>query len=137
MELNNFIYNAIVHAHDGGMGKDEILEATIANLPDSLHDNAIAIVNNLDFNVKQRKPYFSHLSELFNYIFYLVNQNKRDEAILNKLSNSCNLEQFEFAKYTLRYININRIPSVWELDNVHSELIELDIDELVKRCESY
>ena len=60
----------------------------------------------------------------------------KDEAILNQLSNSCNLEQFEFAKYTLRYIHINRIPSLWELDNVHSELVELDIDELVKKCET-
>ncbi len=53
MELDNFIYKAIVHARDGGMGKDEILETTKENLPDSLHDNAIAIVNNLDFDVKQ------------------------------------------------------------------------------------
>ena len=136
MELDNFIYKAIVHARDGGMNKDEILETTIANLPNNLHDNAIAIVNNLDFSDEQKRRYFTNLSELFNYIFYLVNQNMKDEAILNQLSNSCNLEQFEFAKYILRYININRIPSLWELDNVHSELIELDIDELVKKCET-
>ena len=136
MELDNSIYQAIVHARDAGMGKNEILETTIANLPDKLHDNAIAIIDSLDFDVEQREPYFSHSSELFNYIFYLVNQNKKDEAILNQLSNSCNLEQFEFVKYALRYININRIPSAWELDNVHSELVELDVDELIKRCET-
>lgn len=136
MELDNFIYKAIVHARDGGMNKDEILETTIANLPYSLHDNAIAIVNNLDFDSEQKGRYFTNWSELFNYIFYLVNQNMKDEAILNKLLNSCNLEQFEFAVAALRYINLNRIPSLWELDNVHSELIELDIDELVKKCET-
>ena len=136
MELDNSIYKAIVHARDGGMNKDEILETTIANLPYRLHDNAIAIVNNLDFDDEQKGHCCTNLLELFNYIFYLVNQNKNDEGILNELSNSCNLEQFEFAKYALRYININRIPSLWELDNVHSELIELDIGELVKKCET-
>ena len=136
MELDNYIYKAIVHARDGGMNKDEILETTIANLPYSLHDNAIAIVNNLDFDDEHKGHCCTNLLELFNYIFYLVNQNKNDETILNELSNSCNLEQFEFAKYALRYININRIPSLWELDNVHSELIELDIDELVKKCKT-
>ncbi len=136
MELDNYIYKAIVHARDAGMGKDEILETTIANLPDSLHDNAIAIIDNLDLNNEQKERDFNNLSELFNYIFYLVNQNMKDEAILNQLSNNCNLEQFEFAKYALRYININRIPSAWELNNVHSELIELDIDGLVKKCET-
>ncbi|MGB3649914.1 MAG: DNA translocase FtsK, partial [Rivularia sp. (in: cyanobacteria)] len=136
MELDSPIYKAIVHARDGGMGKDEILEITLANLPDNLHDKATAIVNNLDFDDEQKQCYFNNLSELFNYIFYLVNQNKNDEVILNQLSSSCNLEQFEFAKYALRYININRVPSLWELDNVHTELVELDIDELVKKCET-
>ncbi|MGF1672156.1 MAG: DNA translocase FtsK, partial [Rivularia sp. (in: cyanobacteria)] len=84
MELDNYIYKAIVHAHDSGMSKDEILETTIANLPDSLHDNAIAIIDNLDFNNEQNERDFNNLSELFNYIFYLVNQNKNDEAILNQ-----------------------------------------------------
>ena len=37
MELDNSIYKAIVHARDGGMNKDEILETTIANLPNNLH----------------------------------------------------------------------------------------------------
>ena len=136
MELDNSIYKAIVHARDAGMGKSKILETTLANLPDSLHNNVTTIVDNLDFDNQQKECNFTNLPELFNYIFDLVNQNKNDEAILNQLSSSCNLEQFEFAKYALRYININRVPSLWELDNVHSELVELDIDELVKKCET-
>ena len=133
MESNNFIHNAIVSAHDSGMGKDEILRATLANLSEELHDNAIDIIDGL-YNKNQID--LNNLSELFNYVFYLVSQNKSDEAILNQLSTSCNLEQFEFTKYALRYININRIPSIWELDNIQNELIELGIDELIKRCES-
>ena len=133
MESKNFIHNAIVSAHDSGMGKDEILRATLANLSEELHDNAIDIIDGL-YNKNQID--LNNLSELFNYVFYLVSQNKSDEAILNQLSTSCNLEQFEFTKYALRYININRIPSIWELDNIQNELIELGIDELIKRCES-
>ena len=106
MEL---IRDAIIHAHNQGMKKEEILETTFANLPQDLHNNAIEIINSLGIDDK----FFNNLPELFNYIFYLVSQNQSDEAILNQLSSSCNLEQFEFAKYALRYININRIPSVW------------------------
>ena len=133
MESDNSILDAIVYARNQGMDKEEILEVTLANLPDNLHNNAITIINSLDTPNKQN--YFNELSELFNYIFYLFTQNKSDIEILDKLSTSCNLEQFEFAKYALRYIEINRIPSVWELDNIYNELIELNIDELIKRCE--
>ncbi|MEO1372927.1 MAG: DNA translocase FtsK [Cyanobacteria bacterium J06635_10] len=132
MEPNNQIYNAIVHAKNQGMNKEEILETTLANLPEGLHHNAINIINSLD-NIN--KTEFNDLSNLFNYVFYLVNQNKSDEEILNQLSTSCNLEQFGFVKYALRYIAINRIPSIWELDNVQNELIELELHELIKRCE--
>ena len=132
MESNDYIYNAIVHAKYQGMNKEEILETTLANLPEGLHDNAINIIDNLDNN---NQIYFNSFLDLFNYVFYLVNENKSDEAILNKLTANCNLEQFEFVKYALRYIAINRIPSVWELDNVQNELIGLELDKLIKRCE--
>ena len=128
MEL---IRDAIIHAHNQGIKKEEILETTFANLPQDLHNNAIEIINNLGIDDK----FFNNLPELFNYIFYLVSQNQRDEARLNQLSNSCNLEQFEFAKYALRYININRIPSVWELENIQNELNLLSLEELIKRCD--
>ena len=128
MEL---IRDAIIHAHNQGMKKEEILETTFANLPQDLHNNAIEIINSLGIDDK----FFNNLPELFNYIFYLVSQNQSDEAILNQLSSSCNLEQFEFAKYALRYININRIPSVWELENIQNELNLLSLEELIKRCD--
>ncbi|WP_414620836.1 DNA translocase FtsK [Calothrix sp. CCY 0018] len=131
--INPIYYDAIVYAGNQGMSKDEILETILANLPEDLHSNAITIINSLDTDDKAD---FNNFSELFNYVFYLVSQNKNDKSILNQLSASCNLEQFEFVKYALRYITINRIPSVWELDNVQNELINLDINELVKRCES-
>ncbi|NJO65339.1 MAG: DNA translocase FtsK [Richelia sp. RM2_1_2] len=35
----------------------------------------------------------------------------------------------------LRYININRIPSVWELENIQNELNLLSLEELIKRCD--
>ena len=132
MEL---IRDAIIHAHNQGMKKEEILETTLANLPNNLHDNVIAIIDDLYFDVKQREHYFTNLPELFNYIFYLVSQNTSDETILNQLSSSCNLEQFEFAKYALRYIKINRIPSIWELENIQNELSLLSLEELIKRCD--
>ncbi|MGB3655572.1 MAG: DNA translocase FtsK [Rivularia sp. (in: cyanobacteria)] len=128
MEL---IRDAIIHAHNQGMKKEEILETTFANLPQDLHNNAIEIINSLGIDDKL----FNNLPELFNYIFYLVSQNQSDEVILNQLSSSCNLEQFEFAKYALRYININRIPSVWELENIQNELNLLSLEELIKRCD--
>ncbi|NJN08182.1 MAG: DNA translocase FtsK [Richelia sp. RM1_1_1] len=128
MEL---IRNAIIHAHNQGMKKEEILETTFANLPQDLHNNAIEIINSLGIDDK----FFNNLAELFNYIFYLVSQNQSDEAILNQLSSSCNLEQFGFAKYALRYININRIPSAWELENIQNELNLLSLEELIKRCD--
>ncbi|MEB3217026.1 MAG: DNA translocase FtsK [Nostocales cyanobacterium 94392] len=128
MEL---IRDAIIHAHNQGIKKEEILETTFANLPQDLHNNTIEIINSLGIDDK----FFNNLPELFNYIFYLVSQNQSDEAILNQLSSSCNLEQFEFAKYALRYININRIPSVWELENIQNELNLLSLEELIKRCD--
>ncbi|NJM24154.1 MAG: DNA translocase FtsK [Richelia sp. SM1_7_0] len=128
MEL---IRDAIIHAHNQGMKKEEISETTFANLPQNLHNNAIEIINSLGVDDKV----FKNLSELFNYIFYLVSQNQSDEAILNQLSSSCNLEQFGFAKYALRYININRIPSAWELENIQNELNLLSLEELIKRCD--
>ncbi|NJO65790.1 MAG: DNA translocase FtsK, partial [Richelia sp. RM2_1_2] len=128
MEL---IRDAIIHAHNQGMKKEEILEITFANLSQDLQNNAIEIINSLGTD----NQVFNNLPELFNYIFYLVSQNTSDEAILNQLSSNCNLEQFEFAKYALRYININRIPSVWELENIQNELNLLSLEELIKRCD--
>ena len=124
------IRDAIIQAHNQGMKKEEILETSFATLPQDLHNNAIEIINSLGSD----NQVFNNLPELFNHIFYLVSQNESDEVILNQLSSSCNLEQFEFAKYALRYININRIPSVWELENIQNELIELSLEELIKRC---
>ena len=131
MESNN-IHDAIDYANNLGMSKEEILQVIRVNLPDNLHDNVVSIIDSLD-TINQTNV--DNLSELLNHVFYLVSQNKSDEAILNKLSASCNLEQFEFIKYALRYITINRIPSIWELDNAYNELIELNIEELIKQCE--
>ena len=130
------IYEAIVYASNQGLSKNEILEVVDSSLPKVLHDDVTNMVNNLDVSNNHTLLKFNDLQQLFCYIFHLVNQGYSDEDILNKLSNSCNLEQFEFAKFALRYITINRIPSVWELDNVYNELINLDISELVKRCEA-
>ena len=130
------IYEAIVYGSNQGLSKNEILEVVDSSLPKVLHDDVTNMVNNLDVSNNHTLLKFNDLQQLFCYIFHLVNQGYSDEDILNKLSNSCNLEQFEFAKFALRYITINRIPSVWELDNVYNELINLDISELVKRCEA-
>jgi S-DNA-T family DNA segregation ATPase FtsK/SpoIIIE len=124
------IRDAIIQAHNQGMKKEEILETSFATLPQDLHNNAIEIINSLGSD----DQVFNNLPELFNHIFYLVSQNESDEVILNQLSSSCNLEQFQFAKYALRYININRIPSVWELENIQNELNLLSLEELIKRC---
>ncbi|BAY84656.1 cell division FtsK/SpoIIIE [Calothrix parasitica NIES-267] len=130
------IYEAGVYASNQGLSKNEILEVVDSSLPKVLHDDVTNMVNNLDVSNNHTLLKFNDLPQLFCYIFHLVNQGYSDEDILNKLSNSCNLERFEFAKFALRYITINRIPSVWELDNVYNELINLDISELVKRCEA-
>ncbi|BAY84525.1 cell division FtsK/SpoIIIE [Calothrix parasitica NIES-267] len=132
----NLIYEAVVYASNQGLSKNEILEVVDSSLPKVLHDDVTNMVNNLDVSNNHTLLKFNDLQQLFCCIFHLVNQGYSDEDILNKLSNSCNLEQFEFAKFALRYITINRIPSVWELDNVYNELINLDISELVKRCEA-
>ena len=130
------IYEAIVYASNQGLSKNEILEVVDSSLPKVLHDDVTNMVNNLDVSNNHTLLKFNDLQQLFCYIFHLVNQGYSDEDILNKLSISCNLEQFEFAKFALRYITINRIPSVWELDNVYNGLFNLDISELVKRCET-
>ena len=132
----NSIEDAITYAYNQGLTKDEILEVINSSLPDDLHNKAISIIDNISSNYNSKLIYFNDLPQLFNHIFNLVYQGLSDEDILNQLSSSCNLEQFEFAKFALRYIAINRIPSVWELDNVYNELINLDISELVKRCEA-
>ncbi|BAY84388.1 cell division FtsK/SpoIIIE [Calothrix parasitica NIES-267] len=133
---NNSIEDAIIYAYNQGLTKDEILEVINSSLPDDLHNKAISIIDNISSNYNSKLIYFNDLPQLFNHIFNLVYQGFSDDDILNQLSSSCDLEQFEFSKYALRYIAINRIPSVWELNNVYNELIQLDIDELIKRCEA-
>ncbi|AFY54377.1 DNA segregation ATPase, FtsK/SpoIIIE family [Rivularia sp. PCC 7116] len=133
---HNSIQNAIIYAYNQGLAKDDILEVVNFSLPDDLHNKAISIIENINSNCNSKLLYFNDLPELFNLIFNLVNQGFSEDDILNQLFNKCDLEQFEFAKYALRYIAINRIPSVWELDNVYNELIKLDINELIKRCEA-
>jgi S-DNA-T family DNA segregation ATPase FtsK/SpoIIIE len=133
---HNSIEDAIIYAYNQGLTKDEILEVVDYSLSDDLHNKAASIIDSLNFNGNSELVYFDDLPQLFNHIFNLVYQGFRDDDILNQLSNSCDLEQFEFAKYALRYIAINRIPSVWELNNVYNELIKLDNDELIKRCEA-
>ncbi|MCJ8281893.1 MAG: DNA translocase FtsK [Rivularia sp. ALOHA_DT_140] len=132
---HNSIEYAIIYAYNQGLTKDEILEVLNSSLPDDLHNKAISIIENINYNCNSKLLYFNDLPQLFNHIFNLVYQGFSDDDILNQLSSSCDLEQFEFTKYALRYISINRIPSVWELNNVYNELIGLDIDELIKRCE--
>ena len=133
---HNSIEDAIIYAYNQGLTKDEILEVVDYSLSDDLHNKAASIIDSLNFNGNSELVYFDDLPQLFNHIFNLVYQGFRDDDILNQLSNRCDLEQFEFAKYALRYIAINRIPSVWELNNVYNELIKLDNDELIKRCEA-
>ncbi|MEM9925641.1 MAG: DNA translocase FtsK [Cyanobacteria bacterium P01_D01_bin.50] len=132
---HNSIEDAIIYAYNNGLTKDKILEVVDYSLSDDLHNKAASIIDSLNFNGNSRLVYFDDLPQLFNHIFNLVYQGFSDDDILNQLSSSCDLEQFEFAKYALRYIAINRIPSVWELNNVYNKLIKLDIDELIKRCE--
>ena len=132
---HNSIEDAIIYAYNQGLTKDAILEVINSSLPDDLHKKAISIIENINFNCNSKLLYFNDLPELFRHIFNLVYQGFSDDDILNQLSSSCDLEQFEFTKYALRYIAINRIPSVWELNNVYNELIKLDIYELIKRCE--
>ena len=133
---NNSIEDAIIYAYNQGLTKDEILEVVDSSLSDDLHNKAASIIDNLNFNGNSKLLYFNDLPELFNHIFNLVYQGFSDDNILNTLSNNCDLEQFEFVKYALRYIAINRIPSVWELNNVCNELIKFNIYELIKRCEA-
>ena len=88
------VYEAIVYASNQGLSKDEILEVVDSNLPEVLHDDVTNMVNNLDVSNNHTLLKFNDLQQLFCYIFHLVNQGYSDEDILNKLSNSCNLEQF-------------------------------------------
>ncbi|MEH1788616.1 MAG: hypothetical protein V7L23_24280 [Nostoc sp.] len=66
-----------------------------------------------------------NLEFLFQVIYESVIAGTNDDEILSICAEHCTLNQYEFVRYALEYIHLNRMPSQWEQNNVYHKMIEI------------
>ncbi len=120
------VLTAIVQAKQDGLSNEEIMANVCEALPSSLVDYAETVLQQIDFKTKLSRPVIEFdLEFLFQVIYESVIAGTSDEEILSVCAEHCTLNQYEFVRYALEYIHVNRIPSQWEQNNVYRKIIEL------------
>ncbi|RCJ28409.1 cell division protein FtsK [Nostoc minutum NIES-26] len=120
------LWTAIVQAKQDGLSNEEIIENVQEALPDAMVFYAETVLKQIDFRAKLSRPVVEfNLEFLFQVIYESVIAGTSDEEILSICAEHCTLNQYEFVRYALEYIHLNRMPSQWEQNNVYQKMIEI------------
>ncbi|MBE9003898.1 DNA translocase FtsK [Fortiea sp. LEGE XX443] len=120
------LWTAIVQAKQDGLSNEEIVENVQEALPDAMVFYAETVLKQIDFRAKLSRPVVEfNLEFLFQVIYESVIAGTNDEEILSICAEHCTLNQYEFVRYALEYIHLNRMPSQWEQNNVYQKMIEI------------
>ncbi len=118
------LLTAIVQAKQDGLGNEEIIENIREALPDVMVSYAETVLKQIDFRAKlSRQVIEFNLEFLFQVIYESVIAGTNDEEILSICAEHCTLNRYEFVRYALEYIHLNRMPSQWEQNNVYQKMI--------------
>ncbi len=120
------LWTAIVQAKQDGLRNEEIIENVREALPDAMVSYAETVLKQIDFRAKlSRQVIEFNLEFLFQVIYESVIAGTNDDEILSICAEHCTLNQYEFVRYALEYIHVNRMPSQWEQNNVYQKMIEI------------
>ncbi|MBD2195673.1 MULTISPECIES: DNA translocase FtsK [Calothrix] len=120
------LWTAIVQAKQDGLSNEEIIENVREALPDAMVFYAETVLKQIDFRTKLSRPVVEfNLEFLFQVIYESVIAGTNDDEILSICAEHCTLNQYEFVRYALEYIHLNRMPSQWEQNNVYQKMIEI------------
>ncbi|MBD2252674.1 DNA translocase FtsK [Nostoc parmelioides] len=120
------LWTAIVQAKQDGLSNEEIVENVQEALPDAMVFYAETVLKQIDFRAKLSRPVVEfNLEFLFQVIYESVIAGTNDDEILSVCAEHCTLNQYEFVRYALEYIHLNRMPSQWEQNNVYQKMIEI------------
>jgi len=120
------VLTAIVQAKQDGLSNEEIMVNVWGALPSSMADYAEAVLQQIDFKTKLSRPVIEFdLEFLFELIYQSLIALTSDEEILSICAEYCNLNQYEFVRYALEYIHVNRVPSEWEQSNIHYNIVQI------------
>ncbi|MBD2597894.1 DNA translocase FtsK [Nostoc spongiaeforme FACHB-130] len=120
------LWTAIVQAKQDGLSNEVIVENVRKALPDAMVFYAETVLKQIDFRAKLSRPVVEfNLEFLFQVIYESVIAGTNDDEILSICAEHCTLNQYEFVRYALEYIHLNRMPSQWELNNVYQKMIEI------------
>ncbi|KOP24263.1 cell division protein FtsK [Hapalosiphon sp. MRB220] len=120
------LWTAIVQAKQDGLDNEEIIENVREALPDAMVFYAETVLKQIDFRTKLSRPVVEfNLEFLFQVIYESVIAGTNDDEILSICAEHCTLNQYEFVRYALEYIHLNRMPSQWEQNNVYQKMIEI------------
>lgn len=120
------VFTAIVQAKQDGLSNEEIMANVWGALPSSMADYAEAVLQQIDFKTKLLRPVVEFdLEFLFQVIYESVIALTSDEEILSVCAEHCTLNQYEFVRYALEYIHVNRVPSQWEQSNIHYKIVQI------------
>jgi S-DNA-T family DNA segregation ATPase FtsK/SpoIIIE len=120
------VLTAIVQAKQDGLSNEEIMVNVWGALPSSMVDYAETVLQQIDFKTKLSRPVVEFdLEFLFQVIYESVIALRSDEEILSICAEYCNLNQYEFVRYALEYIHVNRVPSQWEQSNIHYKIVQI------------
>jgi DNA segregation ATPase FtsK/SpoIIIE, S-DNA-T family len=120
------LWTAIVQAKQDGLDNEEIIENVREALPNAMVSYAETVLEQIDFRAKLSRPVVEfNLEFLFQVIYESVIAGTNDDEILSICAEHCSLNQYEFVRYALEYIHLNRMPSQWEQNNVYQKMIEI------------
>ncbi|OKH26533.1 cell division protein FtsK [Hydrococcus rivularis NIES-593] len=120
------LWTAIVQAKQDGLSNEEIVENVQEALPEAMISYAETVLKQIDFRAKLSRPVVEfNLEFLFQVIYESVIAGTNDDEILSICAEHCTLNQYEFVRYALEYIHLNRMPSQWEQHNVYQKMIEI------------
>lgn len=120
------LWAAIVQAKQDALSNEEIIENVREALPDAMVFYAETVLKQIDFRAKLSRPVVEfNLEFLFQVIYESVIAGTNDDEILSICAEHCTLNQYEFVRYALEYIHLNRMPSQWEQNNVYQKMIEI------------
>ncbi|WP_336229320.1 DNA translocase FtsK [Scytonema sp. PRP1] len=115
-----------MQAKQDGLSNEEIMVNVWSALPSSMIDYAETVLQQIDFKTKLSRPVVEFdLEFLFQVIYESVVALTSDEEILSVCAEYCNLNQYEFVRYALEYIHVNRVPSQWEQSNIHYKIVQI------------
>ncbi|NMF65724.1 DNA translocase FtsK (plasmid) [Brasilonema octagenarum UFV-E1] len=120
------VLTAIVQAKQDGLSNEEIIVHVREALSSSMVDYAETVLQQMDFKTKLSRSVIEFdLEFLFQVIYSSVMIGTSDEEILSICAEYCTLNQYEFVRYALEYIHVNRVPSQWEQSNIHQKAVQI------------